>query len=104
MPTFDFDVTEEATNYAVENMQKLVGNAGQEALLEALYIDSYAIAHVHIAGDQTDVEVEYDIYFDSSHPEAIEEILNEGEQAFQEYAERCSDILGLIDEAWKQLG
>lgn len=104
MPQFDFDVTEEANAYAIENMQTLVGNEGQQALLDSIGIDSYAIVHVYIAGDSVDVKPEYDIQFSTGHPDAIEDIIDLGEQSFQEFAERSADILNLIDEAWKALG
>ena len=103
MPTFDFDVTDEANQYALDEMQTMVDNEGQQALLEALNIDSYCIVSVHIAGDNVDTKVNYDVTFNSSHPDAIEDMLSHGEQAFQEFSERASDILALVDLAWSEL-
>lgn len=103
MPTFEFDVTEKAVDYAEKTMANMAGNPGQEALLDALRIDASAIVSVRIAGPIVDTDVDYDINFSSSHPEAIEQILEMGEQAFQEYAERATDILNLIDEAFSEL-
>jgi len=104
MPQFDFDVTKEATDYAVETMQKIDKNPGQQSLVDNLNIDAYAIVRIYIAGDNVDVKAEYDVSFGSPHEEAIVDILAEGEAAFQEFAERAADILSLIDEAWKALG
>lgn len=103
MPTFAFDITEKAQDYAVQTMEKMAGNAGQESLISSLNIDAYARVEVRIAGPVVDTDVDYDINISSSHPEAIEQIISEGEQAFQEYAERASDILGLIDIAFDSL-
>lgn len=103
MPTFKFDVTEEATAYAQGVMNDMPGNAGQTALVGALNIDAQAIVEVHIAGDEVDVTPQYDIKIASSHPDAIEQIIAKGEDAFQEYAERAADILNLVAEAFSLL-
>lgn len=103
MPTFKFDVTEKAVQYAQGVMDDMPGNAGQVALVGSLNIDAQAVIVVHIAGDEVDVSPEYDIKIASSHPEAIEQIIDKGEQAFQEYAERAADILNLVDEAFASL-
>lgn len=103
MPTFKFDVTEKAVQYAQGIMDDMPGNAGQTALVGALNIDAQAVVVVHIAGDQVDVSPEYDIKINSSHPEAIEQIIDKGEQAFEEYAERASDILDLVGLAFDSL-
>jgi hypothetical protein len=104
MPSFKFDVTDEAVAYTQEAMSGLATNNGQESLLEQLIIDAYCIVTVYIAGDNVDVKSDYDISFFSDHPNAIEDILNEGEQSFQEFSERAGDIMGLIDLAWSELG
>jgi hypothetical protein len=103
MPTFKFDITDKAINYATETMQKMPGNAGQESLVNSLDIDAEAVITVHIAGDTVDVSSEYDIKIGSSHPDAIEEIISEGEQAFELYAQEAADILDLVREAFNQL-
>lgn len=103
MPTFDFDVTEQAIRYVTENISDMPGNAGQQALVDNLDIDAYTLVSVHIAGQNADVSVDYDIKFNSSHPEAIEEILNQAEDYFQEFSERAADILNLVDLAWSSL-
>ena len=103
MPEFKFDITEEALDYAQGTMDVMPGNPGQEALVNSLDIDASAIVFVNIAGDRVDVDVEYRIKIDSSHPEAIEQIIDKGEQAFEEYAERASDILDLVGLAFDSL-
>lgn len=103
MPTFAFDVTEKAQDYALQTMEKMTGNEGQAALVSSLNIDAYARVEVRIAGADIDTDVDYDINITSSHPEAIEEIIAEGEQAFQEYAERAAEILNLVKEAFDSL-
>lgn len=103
MPTFKFDITEQALEYAQDIMDGMPGNAGQEALVASLDIDAEAVVFVYIAGLQVDVDIEYDIKIGSSHPEAIEQIIDKGEQAFEEYAERASDILDLVGLAFDSL-
>ena len=103
MPTFEFDVTEEAVDYATYKMNQMSGNPGQDSLLESLQIDATAVVSVHIAGRDVDIEPRYDIRFDSSHPGAIEQIINKGEQAFQEYVERAAETLKLVDKAFQLL-
>jgi hypothetical protein len=103
MPEFKFDITERALEYAQNIMDVMPGNAGQEALVNSLDIDAQAVVVVRIAGDQVDVEPEYVIKITSSHPEAIGQIIDKGEQAFEEYAERASDILDLVGLAFDSL-
>ena len=103
MPTFTFDVTEEAIEYSQSIMDSMPGNAGQEALVGSLDIDASAIITVYIAGPLVDVDKEYEIKINSSHPEAIEQIIDKGEQAFEEYAERAADILDLVGLAFDSL-
>jgi hypothetical protein len=103
VPTFKFDVTEQAIDYAQSIMDVMPGNAGQEALVSSLDINAEAIIFVYIAGDRVDIDPVYDIKIDSSHPEAIEQIIDKGEQAFEEYAERASDILDLVGLAFDSL-
>jgi hypothetical protein len=103
MPTVTFDVTENAQNHAVQTMEKMPGNEGQASLVSSLSIDAYAKVEVRIAGPIVDIDVDYDISINSSHPEAIGQIISKGEQAFQEYAERAADILGLVRQAFDSL-
>jgi hypothetical protein len=103
MPEFKFDITEQALEYAQDIMDAMPGNAGQESLVASLDIDAQAIVVVYIAGDRVDVDPIYNIRINSSHPEAIEQIIDKGEQAFEEYAERASDILDLVGLAFDSL-
>ena len=103
MPEFKFDITEKALEYAQGIMNDMPGNAGQVALVGSLNIDAQAVVVVRIAGDQVDIDPEYAIKISSSHPEAIEQIIDKGEQAFEEYAERASDILNLVGLAFDSL-
>jgi hypothetical protein len=103
MPEFKFDITEQAIEYAQSIMDVMPGNAGQESLVGSLDIDAQAIVVVYIAGDRVDVDPIYNIRISSSHPEAIEQIIDKGEQAFEEYAERASDILDLVGLAFDSL-
>jgi len=107
MPTFDFDVTENAYRYMIDNIQDMPGNEGQAALVDILEKENrdncYALIRVDIAGSFVDVTPVYDINLQSPHPDAIIEIMAAGEKYFQEYAERAAEIENLIDEAFKQL-
>lgn len=119
MPTFTFDISEEAAAYAKASTDGKAGNAGQETLLNDLNIDCNAEIEVYIAGDDVETTAEGYIRFDSSHPEAIEIILAEAEESFEEFLEKLSttsteayqglDLIETIrqiyvDEAFKDLG
>ena len=105
MPTFDFDITERAVEYMAENIRPMAGNEGQTSLIESLIEDSdySSVVSIRIAGTIIEIDNRYDIDLKSSHPDAIEDIMDKAEQYFQEYSERASDILGLIDEAFNSL-
>ena len=107
MPTFDFDVTESAYQYMIENIQDMPGNEGQEALVDMLEKDNrnncYALVRVDIEGANVQTTPVYDIDLVSPHPDAIIEIMKDAELYFQEYAERAAEIENLIDEAFKLL-
>ena len=51
MPTFDIDVSRQATDYVAASIKDMPGNPGQEALISALDIDCDAIVEVYIAGN-----------------------------------------------------
>ena len=119
MPEFSFDASQYAADYALASTKNKAGNAGQEALLEALEVDCNCTITVYISGDDVETEAEGDIRFISNHPEAIEIILAEAEEAFEEFKEIISTTsteayqgLNLIetirqeyvDEAFKDLG
>jgi len=94
-------------------------DAGQETLLNDLKVDCNAEIEVYIAGDDVETTAEGYVRFDSSHPEAIEIILAEAEESFEEFLSRLSttsteayqglDLIETIrqiyvDEAFKDLG
>ena len=90
MPSFDIDVSEYALNYARSSMQGKAGNAGQETLISDAEIDGYCIITVNIAGEEVDTSCEGNIIISSNHPEAIEIIIKEAEQAFEEFVNKCN--------------
>ena len=119
MPEFSFDASEYAASYALASTNNKAGNAGQEALLGDLGVDCTCTITVYIAGDEVTTEAEGDIRFESSHPEAIEEILAEAEEAFDEFVAKLSESSTeayqgsnlietirqqYVDEAFKDLG
>jgi NADPH-dependent curcumin reductase CurA len=119
MPTFTFDVSEEAAAYARASTAGKAGNAGQETLVADLDIDCSAEIEVYIAGDDVETTAEGFININSSHPEAISEIISDAEDAFEEFLGRLSttsfeayagaDLIETIrqtyvDEAFKDLG
>lgn len=118
MPTFDIDVSKQATDYVAASIKDMGGNAGQEALIAALEINCSAVVEVHIAGDQVDTQADGNIKLTSNHPEAIEQIISAGEDNFIEFLDKLSsesesaynglDIIRTIrqtavDEAFKEL-
>lgn len=107
MPTFDFDVTENAYQYMIDNIEDMPGNEGQAALVAILEKENrdncYALVRVDIEGLNVQATPVYDIKLVSPHPDAIIEIMKQGEEYFQEYAEKAAEIENLIDEAFKQL-
>lgn len=90
MPDFSFDASEFAAQYALASMEGKAGNAGQEALLGNLQVDCTCTVTVYIAGSQVDTEAEGEIEFYSSHPEAIEIILAEAKEKFDEFIDKMS--------------
>ncbi len=103
MASFTFDVTDRAVEYARDVMSTMPGNPGQEVLVNDLIIDGYAVVIVDINGPFIDTRSEYDVDMSSSHPDAISIIMQEGMDAFQEYAERAGEIEGLVDIAFDLL-
>ena len=118
MPTFDIDVSRQATDYVAASIKDMGGNAGQDALIQALEIDCAATVEVHIAGNQVDTTADGNIKLNSNHPEAIEQIISAGEDNFLEFLDKLSsgsasaynglDIIRTIrqdsiDEAYKNL-
>lgn len=91
MPTFDIDVSDYAQAYVANSIKDKGGNAGQDALIEALDIDCVATVEVYIAGDQVETTADGEIKFTSNHPEAIEIILAEAEDTFDEFIRRLDD-------------
>jgi hypothetical protein len=85
MPSFTIDVSNYAQDYVAGSVKGKGGNAGQDSLLSSLIIDCNAFVTVRIAGDEVDTTAEGNIKFESSHPEAIEQILSGAEDTFQEF-------------------
>jgi hypothetical protein len=88
MPTFTIDVSNYAQEYVADSIKDKGGNPGQEALIEALDIDCTATVEVYIAGDQVETTADGRIQFTSNHPDAIEIILAEAEDTFDEFISR----------------
>ena len=118
MPSFRYDISDVAELYVRGSIKDKGGNAGQDSLISDLGIDLSCIITVHIAGDDVDTSVDGSIKFDSSHPEAIEQILKQGEDTFDEFCRRLeststeayqgSDIIedirqDKVDEAFEDL-
>lgn len=118
MPTFDIDVSRQATDYVAASIKNMGGNAGQETLISELDIDCDAIVEVYIAGPNVTTTADGNIKLTSSHPEAIEQIIAAGEDNFLEFLDKLSsesesaynglDIIRTIrqdavDEAFNQL-
>lgn len=103
MPEFKFDVTEGAVAAAEAAMAPMPGNAGQESLISNAVIDGFARVTVDIRGPYVDVQAEYDVDIQTSHPDAVYLITEAGVEAFQEYAENAASIEGLIGLAFDSL-
>jgi len=85
MPSFSFDISEFAIDWVKQSIKHLPGNPGQEALVKDLDIQCSCIITVDIAGRSASENVDGTIRLNSSHPEAIEQIIDKGEQAFEEF-------------------
>lgn len=85
MPTREIDLSNSAVEYVRANIAGMPGNPGQEVLVKDLDIDCNCIATIYIAGPLVEVTVEGDIKFTSNHPDAISEIINKGEEHFDEF-------------------
>lgn len=100
MPSISYDISDFVEGYLREYIKDMPGNAGQEALIRDLYINPYARINIRIAGRDIDVNAEAYPTIYSSHPEAIEIILQDMEGALEEFLERLSDggdIVGEMD-------
>lgn len=91
MPDFSYDISELAVEYVKASIKDMPGNPGQEVLVEALEYDCNVQITVYIAGDQVYTEAEGSIKLGSNHPEAIEVIISEAEDNFDEFISRLSD-------------
>ena len=105
MPEFDFDVTDEALEYMAASIAHLPGNEGQEYLTQRLIdeADAEVIVTVSIDGPDVNIDSRYSLSLYSPHPEAIEDIMLQAEQRFEEFAENAGDIMGLVDLAFRNL-
>ena len=118
MPSFTYDISDIAEQYVRGSIKDKGGNAGQDSLISDLGVDVSCVITVRIAGQDVDTSVDGDIKFSSSHPEAIEVILKEAEDTFDEFVKRLEststeafqgiDIIQTIrqdkvDEAFKEL-
>lgn len=91
MPSFTIDVSNYAQEYVAASIKGKGGNPGQDSLLSDLIIDCDATVTVHIAGTEVDTSAEGSIRFESSHPEAIEIILANAEDTFNEFISKLED-------------
>jgi hypothetical protein len=105
MPEFDFNVTEEALEYMANSIKGMPGNEGQRVLTERLAeeADAEAIVTVSIEGPVVNVDSRYSLSLSSSHPDAIQDIMNAAEQYFEEFVENASSVMGLVDLAFDEL-
>jgi hypothetical protein len=92
VPTFTYDISQYAEDYVRDSIKDLPGNAGQETLVKDLNIDLSCDITVHIAGSEVDTEANGNINFNSSHPDAIEQIISIGEDNFTEFLDKLSHV------------
>lgn len=85
MPSFDIDVSNYAQEYVASSLKDKGGNAGQDSILGSLKINCNAVITVHIAGNEVDTSANGQISFETSHPEAISQILSGAEDTFQQF-------------------
>lgn len=88
MPTFEFDLTEEAIAYTKESIEDMPGNPGQEVLVENLEYDGYCLLEVNIRGPIVETNTDWDLELRSNHPEAIEIIIETAKENFEDFARR----------------
>lgn len=92
MPTFDYDLSQEAVEYVKASIKDMPGNPGQQSLLNSLDIDCSCILEVRIAGPEVETSADGNIRFISNHPEAIEQIIAAGEDHFEEFKDKLSKV------------
>jgi hypothetical protein len=80
MPTFD--VTEKCVAFMQETIKDMPGNPGQEVLVEQLdYSGCEFTVDVETYGNEIDISADWKINLRSNHPDAIEIIMKEAEEA-----------------------
>jgi len=92
VPTFEYDLSEQAKQYVLANIINMPGNAGQQSLVNSLNIDCNCTLEVYIAGPLVETTATGGIELNSSHPEAIEEIISSGEDHFNEFLDGLSRV------------
>jgi hypothetical protein len=85
MPSFSFDISEFAVDWVRQSIKDMPGNPGQETLVKDLDIDCSCFITVDIAGRSATAEADGVIRLNSNHPEAIEQIIDHGEESFEEF-------------------
>jgi len=90
MPQYRFDITQKVIAFGYESIKDMPGNPGQEVLVERLPKEAsgqvdLVVTTTEIPIGRNTIEVptrfaaEGTIYWRSSHPEAIEQIIDEAE-------------------------
>jgi hypothetical protein len=76
MPTFD--ITDKCIKFVAQAIKDMPGNPGQETLVKRLINEAYGRVLVDVNIDDNegvDIQVDGEIHWRSSHPEAIEIII-----------------------------
>ena len=86
-----FDITDKCRSFIKESIKDMPGNEGQEVLVKNLDIDGYC--YIDYDSDIPAAEATYDWNIASSHPEAIEKIIEHAYQSAELIAKRAETIL-----------
>lgn len=96
-----FDITDKCLAYIKESIDNMPGNEGQRVLVDNLDFDGYSIIDYVKEGDERSASCSFEWEIVSSHPEAIEQIIEYAYQSAEVIAKKAETILDVFSpEEW----
>jgi hypothetical protein len=86
-----FDITDKCRSFIKESIQDMPGNEGQTTLVKNLDIDGYC--YIDYDSDIGQAESSYEWDIKSSHPDAIEQIIQHAYKSSELIAKQAETIL-----------
>lgn len=113
MAIYTFDITEKTVDFIYRSVKDMPGNNGQQVLVDRIPETDHGgqvLVTVSVDGNDVAITSTYDLDLKSNHPEAIEIILDTGEQHGELFA-RAAEVPGpwALEDAietnnWKVVG